>query len=47
MAAVELERRLRVVEVDVRVVALPDLLDREAEDLGSEALALGDAHRRQ
>ena len=44
--ALELERRLRVVEVDVGVVALADLLHWEAEGLGREALAFGDAHRR-
>src|SRR3954451_3766288 len=47
VAVVELERRLGVVEVDVGVVALPDLLDREAEARGGEPLALGDAHRPQ
>jgi hypothetical protein len=46
VAALELERRLRVVEVDVGVVALADLLDGEPEDLRGQARALGDAHRR-
>ena len=32
------ERRARVVEVGVRVVAVPDLLDRELEHLGVEAV---------
>jgi hypothetical protein len=35
-----LEQLLGVVEVGVRVVALPDLVDREAEHLGREPLAL-------
>ena len=47
VAIVELERRLRVVEVDVGVVALADLLDGQAEHVRCEPLALGDAHRSQ
>ena len=47
VVAVDLERRLRVVEVDVGVVALADLLDGKAEGLGREALSLGDSHREE
>ena len=46
VAVVGLEQRLRVVEVGVGVVAVADLLDRQAEGRRGEPLSLGQRHGR-
>jgi hypothetical protein len=45
LTALQLQRRLRVVEVDVGVVALADLLHGQAKRIRGQALAFGDSHR--
>ena len=44
VVVVGLEQRLRVVEVGVGVVAVADLLDRQAEHAGRQPLPLGQGH---